>query len=111
MLSQVIAEAFCDLPPSAWLIADRDCPPPVFPDYFRIYVEHALAGGIVTPPRTATPPRCGSPSASSRPARPPDYADRLRAATIALDQDRFLTFDAALDRRHPAARRTTTWPS
>jgi len=35
---------------------------------------------------------------------------RLRAATIPWTR-RFLAFDAALDRRHPAGPRTTTWRS
>jgi hypothetical protein len=38
VLSQVIAEAFHDLPPSHWLIADPDVRRRVFPGYFRIYV-------------------------------------------------------------------------
>lgn len=54
-LSDLIAEAFLYLPPSRWLIGDPGARRAVFPFYFRIYVEHALATGIVytTPGRTA----------------------------------------------------------
>ena len=54
-LSDLIAEAFFHLPPSRWLIGDPAARRAVLPSYFRIYVEHALATGIVhtTPGRTA----------------------------------------------------------
>lgn len=103
VLSQVIAEAFCDLPPSAWLIADRNSRRLVFPDYFRIYLDHALACGVIctTPERDAA--ALWIPVGQQPPGPPPHYADRLRAATIPWTR-RFLTIDAALARRHPAAR-------
>jgi hypothetical protein len=55
VLSRVIADAFMDLAPSRWLITDLDARRRIFPGYFRIYLEHALAVGIVhtTPGRTA----------------------------------------------------------
>lgn len=55
VLSAVIAEAFFDLPPSRWLISDEASRHKIFPAYFRIFVEHALAQGIVhtTPDRAA----------------------------------------------------------
>src|SRR5450755_4080288 len=47
VLSQVIADAFCDLAPSRWLIADPGDRVEIFPGYFRLYLEDAMASGIV----------------------------------------------------------------
>src|ERR1039458_4929711 len=56
VLSQVIADAFHDLAPSRWLITDPEGRRQLFPGYFRLYLEHALASGTVhtTAGRTAT---------------------------------------------------------
>ncbi len=99
-LSQVIAEAFLHLPPSRWLITDPAARRQIFPTYFRIFVEHAVATGIVhtTPGRTAAAlwlPTTG-------PAGPPPgYGERLADVT-GPHYGRFAAFDAALDRHHPA---------
>jgi GNAT superfamily N-acetyltransferase len=100
-LSHVIAEAFHPLPPSEWLIPDPAARRGVYPGYFRIFVEDALASGVVhtTPDRTAVAlwlpvgERPGSP--------PPGYADRLAAATGPWAA-RFELFDDTLERGHPA---------
>ncbi len=97
-LSAVIAEAFHDLPPSRWLIADDDARRQVFPAYFRIYVEQALACGTVhtTPDRDAVAlwlPVPGMPP-------PPGYLSRLTAVTGPW-ASRFLALDSALDTHHP----------
>jgi len=47
VLSQVIADAFVDLAVSRWLVPDPAARRRIFPGYFRLSVEHALAGGIV----------------------------------------------------------------
>jgi hypothetical protein len=69
-LSQVIAEAFFDLPPSRWLVEDPAARRAIFPAYFRLYVEHAMAVGLVhtTPDRDAV--AYGCPPAPPRQARP-----------------------------------------
>jgi hypothetical protein len=58
VLSQLVADAFKNLAPSRWLITDPDARDRVFPGFFRICLEHALADGLVhtTPGRTATAP-------------------------------------------------------
>jgi GNAT superfamily N-acetyltransferase len=101
VLSQVIGGAFHDLAPSRWLIADPAARRAIFPGYFRILVEHAMASGVVhtTPDRTAA--ALWLPVGKDGPAQPPDYESRLAVATSPWT-DRFLAFDAALDRRHPA---------
>jgi GNAT superfamily N-acetyltransferase len=100
VLSQVIAEAFFVLPPSRWLIADPAARRAVFPGYFQIFVEHALATGTVhtTPTRTAA--ALWLPVPASGPAPPPGYDARLAAATGPW-HSQFTAFDAELDRHHP----------
>lgn len=107
-LSQVIADAFLDLPPSWWLIADQAVRRRVFPEYFRIFVEAALADGIVqtTRDRAAVaiwlPSGSGEPSPSDGPsAEPAGYLTRLTAITQPWTS-RFLAFDTAIESRHPA---------
>jgi GNAT superfamily N-acetyltransferase len=98
VLSQVIADAFHDLAPSRWLIPDPTARREIFPGYFRLYLEHALARGTVhtTPGRTAA--ALWIPSGE---AAPDDYDRRLAAVTSPWTS-RFVAFDAALDRHHPA---------
>jgi GNAT superfamily N-acetyltransferase len=100
ILSLVIAGAFDDLAPSRWLIDDPAARREIFPGYFRIYVEHAMASGVVhtTPDRTAA--ALWLPVGEDGPAQPPDYDARLAVATSPWT-GRFLAFDAALDRHHP----------
>jgi len=101
VLSFVIAEAFGDLAPSRWLIPGQAARREIFPGYFRLHLENALACGVVhtTPGRTAAalwlPGGAGT-------AWPPDgYDERLAAATSPWT-GRFTAFDAALGHRHPA---------
>jgi GNAT superfamily N-acetyltransferase len=100
-LSQLIADAFHDLPQSHWLIPDQDARRKIMPGYFRIYVEHALANGVVqtTPDRAAV--ALWLPTGIHPPAPGPDYAARLTAATAPWT-DRFRAFDATLECHHPA---------
>lgn len=100
-ISGLIAEAFLDLPPSRWLIADEAERRRVFPDYFRIYVEHILAAGVVHVTEDLDAAALWLP-AGAEPAEPPDgYFARLRAVT-GPRVERFASFDEALDRHHPA---------
>jgi len=99
-LSQVIADAFHDLAPSRWLIADPAARREIFPGYFRIYVEHALAAGLVhtNPDRAAA--ALWLPAGPHAPGPPAGYDARL-AAAIGPWTSRFRAFDAALEARHP----------
>jgi GNAT superfamily N-acetyltransferase len=99
-LSQVIAEAFLHLPPSRWLIADPTARRAIFPAYFAIHIEHALAAGIVhtTPGRTAA--ALWLPVTAAGPAPPAGYDDRLAAATGRWHRQ-FTAFDAILADHHP----------
>jgi GNAT superfamily N-acetyltransferase len=101
VLSQVIADAFCDLAASRWLIADPGARREIFPGYFRLYVEHAIATGTVytIPGRTAA--ALWVPVGGEGPHPPDDYGPRLAAATSRW-LGRFQAFDLALDRHHPA---------
>lgn len=100
VLAQVIAEAFFSLPVCRWLIPGQDARRAAFPGYFRLYLEHAIADGLVqtTPDRAAAAlwiPGTG-------PGEPPaGYAGQLAAIT-GQHLGNFLAFDQALDRHHPA---------
>jgi len=100
VLAQLIADAFGDLPPSRWLVPDPEARREIFPGYFRIYVEHAMAEGVVD----TTPSRAGValwlPTGLHPPAPSPGYDARLLAAT-SPHTGRFRVFDAALERHHP----------
>ncbi len=100
-LSQVIADAFHDLAPARWLVADPAARAQIFPGYFRLFVEHALAHGVVhtTPGRTAA--ALWIPAGPDGAGPPAGYDARLRAATGPW-AERFRDFDAALDGSHPA---------
>ena len=100
-LSQVIADAFHPLAPSRWLIADPAARREVFPGYFRICLEHALAAGVVhtTPGRDAA--ALWLPAGPDPADEPPGYAERMAAATSPWTS-RFVAFDTALQARHPA---------
>jgi GNAT superfamily N-acetyltransferase len=106
VLSQVIAEAFHDLAPSRWLIPDPDARRQVFPGYFRLHLDHALAQGVVhtTPGRTAA--ALWIPAGEDAAAPPDGHGARLAAVTGPW-ASRFAGFDAALDRHHPAG--TAHW--
>jgi len=106
VLSQVIASAFHDLAPSRWVIGDPAGRRQVFPGYFRLHLEHALARGVVhtTPGRTAAALWI---PASADATGPPDGYDARLAAATSLWTSRFRAFDAALDHHHPAG--TAHW--
>lgn len=101
-LAQVVAEAFHDLPPARWLIGDPAARRQVFPGYFALLVEHAMAAGLVhtTPGRTAValwlPVGAGGPAGPGQ-----DYPARLAQVTGRW-APRFVSFDTALDCHHPA---------
>jgi ribosomal protein S18 acetylase RimI-like enzyme len=100
-LSQVIADAFIDLPPSRWLIADPVARRDIFPAYFRLFVEHALGSGIVQTNDDRSGVALWMFVGDGHESEPVDYAARLAALTSPWT-DRFVAFDSALDRSHPA---------
>lgn len=100
-LSLVIAEAFDDLPPSRWLIGDETARREVFPHYFRIHLEHALACGVVWTTTDRVAAALWIPLGLGKPALPDGYCERLAVAT-SLWTSRFGAFDTALEARHPA---------
>ena len=101
VLSGVIAAAFADLAPSRWLISDPAARRQIFPSYFRLPVEHALAAGLACTTTDRSAVALWLP-AGPGPAGPPGgYAARLAAVTGPWIS-RFLAFDAALGSSHPA---------
>jgi GNAT superfamily N-acetyltransferase len=100
-LSHVIAGAFFDLAPSRWLIGDPAARREIFPGYFRLYLDHTLAHGVVHTTADRTAAALWLPAGPDAPAQPADYDARLSAVTGRW-AERFAAFDAALDARHPA---------
>jgi GNAT superfamily N-acetyltransferase len=101
VLSRLIAEAFFPLPPSRWLIGDPAARRQIFPGYFRLYLEHALAHGITYTTTDHAAAALWLPTTAS-PADPPAGYDARLAAATGPWASRFRGFDAALDRHHPA---------
>jgi GNAT superfamily N-acetyltransferase len=99
VLSQVIADAFFPLAPCQWLIPDRAARRDNFPGYFRMYVEHAMADGLVhtTPDRDAA--ALWIPLGPQLPS-PPDGYDEHLAEITGPWVERFAVFDAELDAHH-----------
>jgi GNAT superfamily N-acetyltransferase len=102
VLSQVIAEAFCELAPSLWLVADPAERRAIFPGYFGLSVEQALAGGVVHTTVDRDAVALWLPGGPDAPDGPADYEARLAAVTGELLVGRFRAFDTALQSRHPA---------
>jgi GNAT superfamily N-acetyltransferase len=99
VLSQVIADAFFPLAPCQWLIDDQAARRDIFPGYFRMYVEHAMADGLVhtTPARDAA--ALWLPLGPQLPG-PPDGYDEHLAEITGPWVERFAIFDAELDDHH-----------
>jgi len=100
-LSQLIADAFRDLAPSRWLIADQATRRKIFPGYFRIYVEHTLKEGVAYTTTDRAAAALWMPFGPDASTPPAGYGPRLAAATGPW-ASRFQAFDVALEARHPA---------
>jgi GNAT superfamily N-acetyltransferase len=103
-LSSLIALAFHDLPPSTWLIPDPVQRRELFPDYFRLYVEHTFEAGAVYTTAERTAVALWLPYGDGHDEPPRGYDERLAAVTGGW-VDRFRAFDAQLDKRHPSGER------
>jgi GNAT superfamily N-acetyltransferase len=99
LLSQVIADAFFPLAPCRWLIPDQAARRDIFPGYFRMYVEHAMADGLVhtTPARDAA--ALWIPLGTQPPAPLDGYHEHLAEITGPW-VERFAVFDGELDAHH-----------
>ena len=97
-LAQVIAEAFHNLLPSGWLVPDDKERAQIFPAWFQLYVEAAMAEGWVhtTPERNAV-----ALWFNGVPEVPHDHYEHL-AGIVGAHLHRFVRFDWELDRRHPS---------
>ena len=100
VLSQVIADAFFDLAVSRWLIPHPPARRRIFPGYFRLYLEHALADGLVCTTSARDAVALWLPAGKETEPPPGDYDERLAAVTGQWI-DRFRLFDQTLEGRHP----------
>lgn len=102
VLTQVIADAFFVLAVSQWLVPDPRSRSAIFPGYFRGYVAHALAEGLVLTTSARDAAALWIPVGPDGPGQPPEgYHDRLAAVT-GPHLARFEALDEQLDRHHPA---------
>jgi GNAT superfamily N-acetyltransferase len=101
VLSQVIADAFHDLPPAHWLITDPDTRRKIFPAYFRIFVDHALASGLVHITTDLAGVALWLPVGTDSPGPPGDNYNARLAEVAGPWTGRFQAFDTELDRHHP----------
>jgi GNAT superfamily N-acetyltransferase len=100
VLSHVVAAAFHDLAPSGWLISDVGERSAIFPAYFQISVEMALAGGVVFTDADRTSAALWLDVRAGRDAPFTDYDDRL-AGAVGPHVERFRAFDRLLEERQP----------
>lgn len=101
-LSALIALAFHDLPPSTWLVPDSAARREIFPDYFRLFVDHAFeAGAVYTTAERSAVALWLSYDGTSHSEPPAGYEVRLAAVTGGWI-DRFRAFDAQLEKHHPS---------
>jgi GNAT superfamily N-acetyltransferase len=101
-LSQVIADAFYDLPQSQWLVGDPAARWDILLGYFKILVEHALATGTVHTTADRSAAALWIPISADGASQPADYPARLAEVTGPW-ASRFTAFDATLERNHPAS--------
>ena len=99
VLSHVIANAFFPLAPCRWLIADGAARREILPGFFRMYVEHAMAGGLVDTTVGRTAAALWIPIGPDGPEQPGGYDEQLAEVTGQW-AERFVTFDQQLDARH-----------
>ena len=98
-LSQVIADAFFPLAPCLWLIPDGAARREILPGFFRLYVEHAMADGIVYTTAARTAAALWIPAGPEGPRQPGGYDEQLAEVTGQW-AERFVTFDQELDAHH-----------
>ncbi|GAA1681682.1 GNAT family N-acetyltransferase [Fodinicola feengrottensis] len=99
-VAQVIATSFHDLDVSQWLVPDPADRARIFPSYFRIVVDLALAHGtvLVAPDYSGVVVNLAVPGPD-----PEDYDERL-AEACGPWVDRMQTLDEAMHGAHPTGR-------
>ena len=102
VLSEVVADAYIDLAVSQWLVPDPGDRRRIFPPYFRMYVEHAFAGGLVFTTAARDAAALWLPVGPDGPGAPPDGYHQQLAAITGAHLDRFTALDEGFDAHHPA---------
>jgi GNAT superfamily N-acetyltransferase len=99
VLGQVIADAFAGLDQSLWLVPDPKTRPAVLSAYFALHVELGLQTGAVYTNSAWDAVAVWIPVSGAIPTLPGFHA---RVARVTKRwTDRFRTFEAAQERRHP----------
>jgi|HubBroStandDraft_1064217.scaffolds.fasta_scaffold01377_4 GNAT superfamily N-acetyltransferase len=100
VLSQVVADAFTDLAAGRWLIEDATARREIFPRFYRIYVEHAMANGVVCTTADRTAAALWVPVGLEGPQQPDGFDERL-AEIAGPWAERFMIFERGLDDHYP----------
>jgi GNAT superfamily N-acetyltransferase len=99
VLSHLIADAFFPLAPCEWLISDEAARREILPGFFKMYIEHAMADGVVCTTAGRTAAALWIPIGPEGPEQPGGYDERLAEVTGPW-AERFVTFDQELDAHH-----------
>jgi amino acid transporter/GNAT superfamily N-acetyltransferase len=99
-VADLIAGAFHDLPPAAWLVPEPAARRPALAGQFRILVDHALQHGHVYLTADLAGVAVWFPRLSPAVPEPAHYLPRLEAACGPWT-DRFLALDDLFERHHP----------
>ena len=99
-LTDVVARAFHGLAVAEWLVPDPVEREKMFPGYFRIFIEPAIAQGEVYTVEDLSAVAVWLPVSGESAPPPDDYDQRLRAI-CGPHVERFRAFDAAMDEHHP----------
>lgn len=104
VIADLIATAFHDIPPTAWLISDPDIRTVVFPAYLAIFVNHALRNGHID---VAADPTTNLPAAVTlwwpHDTQPANYATQLSKIVPRNLLPRFGVFDGLMEYHHIAS--------
>jgi ribosomal protein S18 acetylase RimI-like enzyme len=100
-VSSLIAEAFCSLDATAWLVPEPDQRQRVLAANFRIFVEHALDHGEVQLTADRSAVAVWFPMDAGPLPPPADYERRL-AEAVGPWTERFQVLDGLFEANHPA---------
>jgi GNAT superfamily N-acetyltransferase len=104
----LIAKAFQPLEPCAWLVPDPAERAQILPEYFRIFVDHALDHGTVHIVADRSAAAVWLPAGTDGPSEPDSYRDRL-ADAVGAHLERFELFDEQLEKAHLTGQHHHLW--
>ncbi|MGH3656315.1 MAG: GNAT family N-acetyltransferase, partial [Micromonosporaceae bacterium] len=116
VVTELIAAAFVEIPPTAWLIPDDAVRRAVFGPYIRIFVDAGMAHGRIDVAVDGDDQPVAAAVWWPNPVpEPEDYDKRLAASVGQEPLARFAVFDEGMHQMHPTDPHeylgfTATWP-